>query len=83
MSTPLLEYRIAGLQRRLAEDGTAELGIRVEARNGLVLVHGTVPSAACRDELLEVIAAELDGLPVRTDIVAAEAAAPDHPEVLS
>jgi hypothetical protein len=83
MNASLVEYRIAGLQRRLAEDGTAELGIRVEARNGLVLVHGTVPSAACRDELLEVIAVELDGLPVRTDIVTAEAAAPDHPEVLS
>ncbi|SHM85259.1 hypothetical protein [Actinacidiphila paucisporea] len=83
MNTSLLEYRIAGLQRRLAEDGTAELGIRVEARSGLVLVHGTVPSTACRDELLEVIAAELDGLPVRTDIALVEALAPDHPEVLS
>jgi len=83
MSASLLEYRIAELQRRLAEDGTAELGIRVEARNGLVLVHGTVPSAACRDELLAVVAAELEGLPVRTDIVIAEADAPEHPEVLS
>jgi hypothetical protein len=83
MTASLLEYRIAGLQRRLAEDGTAELGIRVEARNGLVLVNGTVPSTACRDELLDVIAAELDGLPVRTDIAVAETLAPDHPEVLS
>lgn len=82
-SPPPTEYRIARLQRRLAEGGAAELGVRAESRGDLVLVHGTVPTAACRDELLEVVAAELAGLPVRTDIVLADDTAPDHPEVLS
>ena len=77
------EYRIARLQRRLAEGGIAELGVRIESRGGAVLVSGTVPTVTCRDELMEAVAEELEGLTVRTDIVLVDDTAPDHPEVLS
>ncbi|GGX73559.1 BON domain-containing protein [Streptomyces minutiscleroticus] len=82
-SPPNIEYRIAHLKERLATELVGELGIRVEARGGSVVVSGTVPSVHCRDEIERIAQEELDGVAVHADIVVAEAAAPDHPEELA
>jgi hypothetical protein len=78
-----IEYRIAHLRERFAAEEPGELGVRVEARGNSVTVIGTVPTALCRDELMQTVNEELAGLLVRFDIVVAEAAAPDHPEELA
>jgi len=75
-----VEYRIAHLKERLAAEELGELGIRIENRGSSVTVIGTVPTAHCRGELLRTVNEELAGLTVHFDIVAAESAAPDHPE---
>jgi hypothetical protein len=78
-----VEYRVAHLRDRLAEEELGELGVRAEVRSGSVLVTGTVPSTHCRDTLLRTVRDELAGLEVRCDVVVAENAAPDHAEELS
>ncbi|CAL9617920.1 hypothetical protein [Streptomyces sp. enrichment culture] len=77
------EYRVAHLQERLAAGEAGELGVRVEARGGTVLVTGTLPSAPCREEVLRTVHEELAGLEVHCDLVVAEASSPDHAEELT
>jgi hypothetical protein len=77
------EYRIAHLQERLVREEIAELGMRIESRGGAVVVSGTVPTAECRDTVVRIAEEELAGVPVRTDIVVADATAPDRPEELA
>ncbi|MFG3346283.1 BON domain-containing protein [Streptomyces sp. NPDC048018] len=77
------EYRLARLVARLAGDDVAELGVHVEQRGGAVLLTGTVPTAARRDEILRVARGELAGLTVHGDLAVACADAPDRPEELS
>ncbi|NBM18243.1 hypothetical protein [Streptomyces sp. GC420] len=77
------EYRLAHLRERLAGDEIAELGVRIEMRGSTVLLHGTVSTSACRDEILRIAEEALRGLPVRADLVVADATAPDHPEDLA
>ncbi|AEW93135.1 MULTISPECIES: BON domain-containing protein [Streptomycetaceae] len=77
------EYRVARLRERLAADPTAELGVRAEARGDGVLLTGTVPTAGCREEILRVAREELGDVPLRSDLVLADATAPDHPEDLA
>lgn len=74
------DYRIAHLQDRLAVGDLAELGVRIEARGGAVMLTGTVPSAQCREEVLRVVHEELTGLAVHSDLVVAETSSPDHAE---
>ncbi|MFI8367803.1 BON domain-containing protein [Streptomyces sp. NPDC085466] len=76
------DYRIALLRERLAVDGQAELGVRVERRGGVVLLTGTVPSPARRDEILDLARDTLTGCAVRTEIAVAGRDAPDHGEDL-
>jgi hypothetical protein len=78
-----VEYRVAHLHDRLAEEELGELGVRAEVRAGSVVVTGTVPSAHCRETLLRTVHDELAGLEVHCDVVVAENAAPDHAEELS
>lgn len=78
-----IEYRIAALEARLAAGALAELGMRVETRGSAVTVHGTVPTAQCRAELLRAVHEELAGLAVHTDIQTAEVTPPDHAEELT
>lgn len=78
-----IEYRIAHLQDRLVREEIAELGMRVESRGGTVVVSGTAPTAECRDTIVRIAEEELAGVPVRTDIVVADATAPDRPEELA
>ncbi|MDQ0785347.1 BON domain-containing protein [Streptomyces sp. B3I8] len=78
-----VEYRVAHLRDRLAEEELGELGVRAEVRSGSVLVTGTVPSPRCRETLLATVRDELAGIEVRCDVVVAENAAPDHAEELS
>lgn len=81
MNTPAdVEYRIAHLKERLAAEETGDLGIRIENRGSSVTVVGTVPTAHCREELMETVTDELTGLTVHFDVVVTESAAPDHPE---
>ncbi|WP_233221594.1 BON domain-containing protein [Streptomyces carminius] len=77
------EYRIAHLQERLVREEIAELGMRIESRGDAVVVTGTVPTAECRETVERVAREELAGVPVRTDIVVADATAPDRPEELA
>ncbi|MFF6883987.1 BON domain-containing protein [Streptomyces sp. NPDC012421] len=76
------DYRIALLRERLAVDGQAELGVRVERRGGVVLLTGTVPSPTRRDEILDLARDTLTGCAVRTEIAVAGRDAPDHGEDL-
>lgn len=78
-----IEYRIAHLQERLVREEIAELGMRVETRGGAVVVSGTAPTTECRDTIVRIAEEELAGVPVRTDIVVADATAPDRPEELA
>ena len=77
------EYRIAHLQERLVREEIAELGMRIESRGGTVVVTGTAPTTECRDTIVRIAQEELAGVPVRTDIVVADATAPDRPEELA
>ncbi|KES03933.1 hypothetical protein BU52_27845 [Streptomyces toyocaensis] len=77
------EYRVAHLQDRLASGHLGELGVRTEVRGETVLVHGTVPSARCREDVLSTVREELAGLEVHCDIVVSEPSSPDHAEELS
>ncbi|MGW0465148.1 BON domain-containing protein [Streptomyces sp. NPDC003027] len=76
------EYVIAHLRDRLAGDEVAELGVRIEMRGGAVLLSGTVPTAARRDQILRIAHEMLGGLPVRSDLVVVCADAPDRSEEL-
>jgi hypothetical protein len=78
-----IEYRIAALEARLAAGALGELGMHVEMRGAAVSVHGTVPTAQCREEVLRTVHEELAGLAVHTDIQTAEVTPPDHAEDLS
>ncbi|MBW8798468.1 MAG: BON domain-containing protein [Streptomyces sp.] len=78
-----LEYLVAHVAEHLAAGPCGELGVRAEIRGGTVLLTGTVPSAACRDAVSRVVQDELAGVPVHCDLVVAETAPPDHPEVLT
>lgn len=78
-----IEYRIAALEARLAAGSLGELGMRVEMRGTAVTIHGTVPTAQCRAELLRAVHEELAGLAVHTDIQTAEVTPPDHAEDLT
>ncbi|MFE9767999.1 hypothetical protein ACFYPC_26355 [Streptomyces sp. NPDC005808] len=78
-----IEYRIAGLEARLAAGELGELGMRIEMHGAAVTVRGTVPTADCREELLRAVGQELAGLAVHTDILIAEVTPPDHSEDLT
>lgn len=77
------EYRIARFRDRLARGEAAELGVRVEVRGAAVLLTGTVPTAGHRDEIVRIAVAELDGIPVRHDLLVACADPPDRSEELT
>ena len=77
------DYRVGRLQRRIAGGPAAQLGVHIETRAGAVVVRAVVPTAACRDELLAVVADELADLPVRTEVVLVAGTAPDGSETLS
>lgn len=77
-----IEYRVAALEERLAAGVLGELGMRVETHGTAVTVHGTVPTAQCREELLRAVHEELAGLAVHADIQTAEVNPPDHAEDL-
>ncbi|MFB7863030.1 hypothetical protein [Streptomyces sp. NPDC056069] len=77
------EYRLARLVARLAGDDLAELGVHVEQRGSAVLLTGTVPTAAVRDEILRLARGELAGFTVLGDLAVACADAPDRLEELS
>jgi hypothetical protein len=76
------EYRIARLRERLAREGVAELGIRIEMRGGSVLLSGALPTADHRDEILRIAEAELPGTHVLLDLTVASAIPPDGHEDL-
>ncbi|MFE6227936.1 MULTISPECIES: BON domain-containing protein [unclassified Streptomyces] len=76
------EYRIALLRERLATDGQAELGVRVEWRGRAVLLSGTVTDPARRDEILDLARETLGDVPVRAELAVAGHDAPDHGEEL-
>ncbi|MFJ5708452.1 BON domain-containing protein [Streptomyces sp. NPDC093105] len=76
------EYRLALLQQRLATDGQAELGVRVEWRGGAVLLTGTVTDPVRREEILDLARDTLGGVPVRAELAVAGHDAPDHGEEL-
>ncbi|MCX5232516.1 BON domain-containing protein [Streptomyces sp. NPDC006553] len=78
-----LEYRLARVRDRLAGDDVAELGVRVELRGDAVLLSGTVPTAARRDEILRLARIELAGLTVLDDLASASGDAPERMEELS
>lgn len=82
MVTDDTQYRIERLRHRLAQDDPGELGLRIETRGEAVVVSGTVPDAGCRESIMRLVAEELDGLTVHTDIAAASADAPPIPEEL-
>ncbi|GAA0639755.1 hypothetical protein GCM10009535_15690 [Streptomyces thermocarboxydovorans] len=56
--------------------------MHMELRGDSVLVTGTVPSAACREDVLRTVREELSGLAVHCDVVAGETSSPDHAEEL-
>ncbi|MFF9143345.1 BON domain-containing protein [Streptomyces sp. NPDC014861] len=76
------DYLIALLRERLAVGGQAELGVRVERRGGVILLTGTVPNAARRDEILDLARSTLTGRAVRAEMAVAGRDAPDHGEDL-
>lgn len=77
------EYRIGHLQDRLAADGLAELGMRIENHGTSVTVRGTVPTAGCREELLRAAREELAGLEVHADVQVADTTPPAAAEELT
>lgn len=77
------EYRIGHLQDRLAADGLAELGMRIENHGTSVTVRGTVPTAECRDQLLRAVREELAGLEVHPDVQVADTTLPGTAEELT
>ncbi|KNE78654.1 MULTISPECIES: hypothetical protein [Streptomyces] len=82
-ATATTEYRLAHLQERLAREGSGDMGIRLEMRGGSLLLTGTVPSAANREEILRIVAEVLPDVPVRSDIGLTDHSAPGRPEELS
>ncbi|WP_030543493.1 hypothetical protein [Streptomyces albus] len=82
-ATATTEYRLAHLQERLAREGSGDMGIRLEMRGGSLLLTGTVPSAANREEILRIVAEVLPDVPVHSDIGLTDHRAPDRPEELS
>jgi hypothetical protein len=82
MMTDDTQYRIERLRHRLALDDPGELGLRIEVRGAAVIVCGTVPDADCLETIKRLIAKELDGLTVHTDLTAAQAAALPVPQEL-
>lgn len=77
------EYRIAHLEERLARSDLAELGMRIEARGDAVHITGTASTAADREAILRIAAAELPGVALRADIALADVTAPERSEELS
>ncbi|QOV40421.1 BON domain-containing protein [Streptomyces ferrugineus] len=75
-----LDYRVAHFADHLAAGDLGELGVRIEIRGEAVLLTGTVPSVACRADVLRLAREELPGTPVHCDIVVADASVPDHAE---
>jgi hypothetical protein len=72
------------VQRLLAEhDGVAEQGITVVRREGAVVLCGTVETAARRDDIVRIVAAEFPDIQVLSDIQIAPARAPLEAEDLS
>jgi hypothetical protein len=76
------QYRIERLRQRLALDDPGELGLRFEVRGAAVIVRGIVPDADCLETVMRLLAEELDGLTVHTDISAAHVEALPVPEEL-
>jgi len=63
------EYAEAELQRRLAEgDGTAEQGIDIVRRDGMIVVKGEVECAERRDTILREVSQAFPGKDVRSEI---------------
>ena len=78
-----MDYRLAHLRQRLADEGDiAELGVRIEMRGGSLHLTGTIPTAVCRDEILRIAGEELPGVRMRSDLVIAETGPPEHYEEL-
>lgn len=69
MNRPHDEYAEAELQRRLAEsDGTAEQGIAIVRRDGMIVVKGEVECAQRRDTILREVSAHFPDREVRSEI---------------
>lgn len=63
------EYAEAELQRRLAEgDGTAEQGIDIVRRDGMIVVKGEVECAERREAILREVSAHFPDKQVRSEI---------------
>ncbi|WP_327412117.1 BON domain-containing protein [Streptomyces sp. NBC_01233] len=77
-----VEYRIEHLRQRLAAADIAELGVRVDLRGDTVVVSGTVATPECRATVRQIAEAELEGVPLLTDVVVGHTDPPEHAEVL-
>ncbi|MCG6494231.1 hypothetical protein [Kitasatospora sp. A2-31] len=76
------EYRLAHLRERLADDEVGELGLRIELHGSHATVSGTVPSEQRRAAVERIVAEELAGLVVHTDIALADGRPPSGAEDL-
>ena len=84
MHEPVPDYRASRIHERIAEDPeVAELGVRVTAGPGWLLVDGEVATAERRDHIVRIVAEEAPDLEVRCDITVVEAGEPGEEEVLS
>ena len=77
-------YYLQGrIERRIAEDpDTAELGVRVSVRAGVVHLSGDVASEQRRRRVVDAATAEAGGLPVHDDLAVPSADAPTTAEDL-
>ncbi|MFF1409430.1 BON domain-containing protein [Streptomyces sp. NPDC058289] len=78
-----IEYRIEHLRDRLAREDVAEIGVRVETRDGRAFVRGRVTDEESRAAVLRIAAEELAGTDWYADLDVSHHGAPDHPEDLS
>ncbi|MGO4456426.1 hypothetical protein AB4039_03700 [Streptomyces sp. M-16] len=76
------EYQAQHLRDRLAHEGIAELGVRVELRGPTVLVWGPVSTPDCRETVLRMAGEALHPLAWRHDLTVVSARPPDREEDL-
>jgi hypothetical protein len=63
------EHIAADLEELLAEDDRVnEQGVRVQVRNGVVMVRGTVATRNRRDAILALLGEQLPDTPVELDV---------------
>lgn len=84
MNKPHDEYAEAGLQRKLTEDeDTAEQGIDVIRRDGVIVVKGEVESTERRDAILRRVSETFPGKEVRSEVVLIPVGKPAEAEEVS